>query len=285
MADRICVITGANSGVGFEATRLLAEEGATVVLVCRDRGRGEAAVEDIQKKVPSARLSLEVADLASLDQVRSLAAKLAQTLPAVHLLVNNAAVIRADLEKTDDGFERTMAVNHLAPFLLTHLLLPQLLASTGRVINVSSEAHRRGRLKAETLGETLRAPARYSGMQAYSDSKLANILFTAELARRYPLDQLSTCAVHPGVLATRIWNQNRTPLSLLMVLLKPIMGKPSVGGDAVAFLANEPAQAIHGRYFNKQKEARPMDPAHDEELARDLWELSMDLTGLSPRPH
>lgn len=280
MTDRICVVTGANSGVGFETTRLLAESGAAVILVSRDRRRGEAAMERIREESPSAKLRLEVADLSSMDQVRNLGTTLAESLPAVDLLVNNAAVVRAGLEKTEDGLEKTMAVNHLSHFLLTHLLFSRLIASAGRVINVSSEAHRRGRLTSDTLEETFREPTRYSGMQAYSDSKLANILFTSELARRHPVEELTACAVHPGVLATRIWNQNRTPLSLFMVLLKPIMGRPSVGGKAVAQLALESAEGVHGRYFEKRREAWPSPPARDEGLARDLWDLSSKLTGL-----
>jgi NAD(P)-dependent dehydrogenase (short-subunit alcohol dehydrogenase family) len=282
MIDKICVITGANSGVGFEASRLLAKEGADLILVCRDRGRGEAAMETIMRESPAAKLRLEVADLSSLGQVRHLGAALVGSLPTVDLLVNNAAVIRAGFEETEDGLERTMAVNHLSHFLLTQLLLDRLIASNGRVITVSSEAHRRGRLSSGTLEETLRGPARYSGMQAYSDSKLANILFTAELARRHPVDELSACSVHPGVLATRIWNQNRTLMSFFMVLLKPIMGRPAVGGESVAYLAGEPAETVHGRYFNEKKEAWPSPPARDGELAKDLWDLSLELTGLPP---
>ncbi len=280
MTGKTCVVTGANSGVGFEVSRLLAGSGAAVVLVCRDRDRGEAAIAQIKETVPSARLSLGIADLASTSQVRDLGETLLESLPAIDLLVNNAGVYRANLERTEDGFERTMAVNHLSHFLLTHLLLPRLTESAGRVINVSSEAHRRGRLSLETLEETLRGPARYSGMQAYSDSKLANILFTHELSLRYSPERLSACAVHPGVLATRIWNQNRNLLSFFMVLLKPALGRASVGGEAVAFLAQAPGPTIHGRYFSKQREARAMDPAHDRLLARTLWDLSLKATGL-----
>ena len=280
MKDRVAVVTGANSGVGFETAHLLAEMGSTVVLVCRDRGRGEAAMDRIRARVPSADLRLEVTDLAELGEVRALGEALSEDFPAIHLLVNNAGVYRAGLERTSDGFEKTMAVNHLSHFLLTHLLMPQLLAGGGRVINVSSEAHRRAKLATGSLKECLHGQGRYSGMVAYSDSKLANILFTQELAERFPAHELSTCAVHPGVLATRIWNQNRNFLSLLMTFLKPIMGKPMVGGEAVSFLAQEPSAAIHGRYFDRKREVRPAPPAQDEALARELWELSTELTGL-----
>jgi len=220
VTDKICIVTGASSGVGFEAARLLAESGARVVLICRDRGRGETAISRIRERASSADLRLEVTDLASMAQVRDLGGRLSESLPSADLLVNNAGVYRATLEKTEDGFERTMGVNHLSHFLLTHLLLPRLLGSKGRVINVSSEAHRRGRLDAGSLEEALIGPSRYNGMLAYSNSKLANILFTRELSRRYSPGQLSSCAMHPGVLATQIWNRNRNLVSLLMVLLK-----------------------------------------------------------------
>ena len=280
MKNQISVVTGANSGVGFETSLLLAEQGMSVVMICRDARKGEAAMDRIRGRVPGADLRLEVKDLAVLEDVRELGATLSSDFPAVHVLVNNAGVYRAESEKTVDGYERTLAVNHLSHFLLTHLLFPSLMAAKGRVINVSSDAHRRGSLTIESRENALLGRSRYSGYGAYSDSKLANILFTTELAKRYPPDELATCAFHPGVLATRIWNQNRNPLSLLMVLFKPIMGKPAVGGEAALSLSKEPAEAIHGKYFDKTREREPSSRAQDERLAEKLWEISLRLTGL-----
>jgi retinol dehydrogenase-12 len=281
MNDQTCIITGANSGVGYEAASTFAELGASVVLVCRSRERGEDAVNRIRDNTPSAVLRLEVADLSSFPQVRILAETLAAQLSSVDILVNNAGVYRAALERTEDGFEQTFAVNHLSHFLLTHLLLPRLLDGSGRVINVASEAHRRGRLTSETLDETFRGRSHFDGWKAYSSSKLANILFTRELARRYSPEALATCSVHPGVLATRLWNQNRNPISRLMVLFKPLMGPARVGGDAVVNAAQAEAGEIHGRYFNKQKLVDPTPMARDDALARDLWELSLSSVGLT----
>lgn len=282
MKKKTCVVTGANSGVGFEASLLLADSGARVVLACRNRSRGEDAVGQIRAQVPKGDLRLEIADLASLEQVRMLGARLSRDHPEIDILVNNAGVYRSELGRTEDGFEKTMAVNHLSHFLLTHLLLPPLLATRGRVINVSSEAHRRARLRVQTLEAALRGERRYSGMGTYSDSKLANILFTSGLARRYSAHELAVCSLHPGVLATRLWNQNQNPLSLLMVLFKPFMGRGSVGGDAVAFLANEPGPSIHGRYFNKRRVVDPAPPGRDQDLAEALWDLSQALTAPTP---
>ncbi|MBT8398544.1 MAG: SDR family oxidoreductase [Gemmatimonadetes bacterium] len=284
MKDQISVVTGANSGVGFETALMLAEEGGTVVLVCRDQEKGDDALRRIRTQVPNADLRLEIADLANMGEVRELGRKLSSEHPGLHLLVNNAGVYRAGLEKTVDGFERTLAVNHLSHFLLTHLVLPNLLAARGRVLNVSSEAHRRAGLDVESLEAAIRGETRYNGWVAYSDSKLANILFTKELARRYRQEELATCAFHPGVLSTRIWNKNLNPVSLLMVLFKPVMGKPAVGGEAALFLTQEPPEAIHGRYFNKKRERDPSRRADDSRLAEDLWEISLRLTGLAEDP-
>lgn len=281
MKGKVCVVTGANSGVGFATVLTLARLGAQVVLVCRTRARGETALKRIVKRVPSADLSLAVSDLASLEQVRRLGSQLAANFPGIDLLVNNAGVYRAGLEQTEDGFERTLMVNHLSHFLLTHMLLSSLLRAGGRVINVSSNGHRGAKLTRAPLEEIIRGHGGYSGVRAYCDSKLANILFTAELARRYPADRLSVVALHPGVLATRIWNRNLHPLSLFMRLFKPFMGRPSVGGDAVVYLAQAPAEEVHGRYFDKKKRSEPAPMAQDPNLARDLWNVSAALVGLA----
>jgi len=281
MKGNVCVVTGANSGVGFETAAGMAGLGATVVLVCRSRDRGESAVEAIRSRTASADLRLLVADLSSFAQVRRLAKKLTVDLPSVDVLVNNAGIYRAGLELTEDGFERTMAVNHLSHFLLTHLLLPRLRDSLpGRVVNVASRAHRRGRLTLENLEDVLRGRGRYDGWNAYSDSKLANILFSRELARRYDAFELSTCSMHPGVLATGLWDRNRNPLSLLMRMLRPVLGKASVGGDAVVFLARQPPEAVHGKYFDKTRPVEPRPMGRDDLLAARFWELSAQAVGL-----
>ena len=239
-------------------------------------------MERIKAQVPDGDLALEIADLASLKQVRMLAERISLKYQKIDVLVNNAGVYRAGLEKTEDGFEMTMAVNHLSHFLLTHLLLPHLLAARGRVINVSSEAHRRASITAETLEAAFLGKGPYNGWRTYSDSKLTNILFTGGLARRYPAEELVVCSVHPGVLATRLWNQNRNPLSLLMVLFKPLMGKGSVGGEAVFFLAKEPGGTIHGQYFDKKRVADPSPAGRDQALQERLWKLSERWTKLNP---
>ena len=168
-----------------------------------------------------------------------------------------------------------MATNHVGHFRLTLRLLDRLKAGEGRVVNVSSDGHRRGNLRRAPLERILRGEVRYRSFQAYCDSKLANVLFTHELVRRYGDDGITSNALHPGTLSTRIWNQNRNPASLLMRLFKPFMGEPEVGGRAVFRLAADPDLVdVTGRYFNVEEETRAAPQAYDEELARELWELS-----------
>ncbi len=280
MQNKICVVSGANSGVGFEAARGFALLGAHVVLVCRNDERGLATQARISEEVASADLRVAHADFSRLTQVRPLGTVLNGDYPKIDLLVNNAGTFFAGRKMTADGFESTFAINHLSHFLLTQLVISSLLSASGRVINVSSEAHRRAKLGRSALEEIIRGGGPYHGWRAYSDSKLANILFTKELARRYQADRLSAVAVHPGVLATRIWNRNLSPVSLLMRAFKPFMGRPAVGGEAVVFLAGEPSEAVHGQYYEKRRLSEPAAPAHDRELAEELWRVSSELVGV-----
>jgi NAD(P)-dependent dehydrogenase (short-subunit alcohol dehydrogenase family) len=198
----------------------------------------------------------------------------------IDVLVNNAGVYRARREITDEGFEMTMAANHLGHFLLTHLLSKRLTRAGGRVINVSSDGHRGGDLKRAPLEAIMTGRVSFNGLKAYADSKLANVLFAFELSRRMSSAGLAAAAVHPGVLSTRIWNQNRDPLSLLMRIFKPLMKRPSTGGRAVYRLAVDVAATdMDGRYFHVEEESRAAEQAYDEELAEELWNVSARLTG------
>jgi NAD(P)-dependent dehydrogenase (short-subunit alcohol dehydrogenase family) len=279
MAGRICMVTGANSGIGLATASILAERGATVVMVCRSGERGEAAKAEIERSVEAPELVLMVADLAHLERVRELAEKFQHRYDRLDALVNNAGVYVADRRITVDGYEETLAVNHLASFLLTNLLLGRLKTASGRVITISSDAHKAGRLDRAPLEEILRGRGPYNGMQAYADSKLANLLFTFELARRIDGTGVTANALHPGTLATQIWNQNRDTLSIAMRLFKPFMGAPRKGGEAVARLvANPELDGVTGRYFDRLKEGRAATRAHDHELAARLWRASAELT-------
>jgi NAD(P)-dependent dehydrogenase (short-subunit alcohol dehydrogenase family) len=281
LGGRTVLVTGANSGVGFSATRLLAEAGARVIMVCRNEERGNKALHDLQKAVPDARLALELADMSSLSSVRSLATRIGSEYPEIDTLINNAGVFRARREMTADGFERTLATNHLGHFLLTMRLLDRIRNRQGLVINVSSEGHRRGDLRRAPLEDIIRGKTRYRGVQAYGDSKLANVLFAFELARRYQGDGVTACALHPGVLATRIWNQNNSPLSLFVRMFKPFMGKPDEGGKAaLRLVVHADPVAITGHYFDGEEQVRASYQAFDEPLAAELWDLSERLVGV-----
>lgn len=278
MSDKVCVITGASSGTGEESALGLARSGAQVVMVCRNRRRGEATRERITRAVAGAQMDLRIADLSSLRQVRALANDLTAAYRQIHVLVNNAGGYRTRPEISEDGFERTMAVNHLAHFLLTNLLLPVLRAAKARVITVSSRAHRRANIRRKPLEQIVKSVEGYSWVQTYGDSKLANLLFSFELARREP--DLTAIALHPGVLATRIWNQNSDLLSFPLRFFKPLMERPARGGERIVRLATAPEFAnASGKYFDRDRESQASAEAYNEQLAVELWALSEALTG------
>jgi NAD(P)-dependent dehydrogenase (short-subunit alcohol dehydrogenase family) len=282
-AGKICVITGANSGIGYEATLGMVRAGVRVVMVCRNRQRGEAAHERIVRAAEGAQVELLIADLASLRQVRALASDLTAAHRKIDVLVNNAGVYRSRPEMSEDGFEKTMAINHLAHFLLTNLLLSTLRAGRARIITITSGSHRLAKLKRKPLEQIIRSVGGYSGVQAYADSKLANLLFSFELARRE--SDLTAIALHPGVLSTRIWNQNTNLLSLTMCLVKPFMERPARGGERIVRLATVPEfVGATGKFYDRDREARATPTAYEQELATQLWVLSEELTGLASVP-
>ena len=281
LAGSNAVVTGANSGVGRAVTELLLAAGAAVTLVCRDRQRGEQALAEVSAAFPGAAATLEIADLAAPAAIRALAVRLNDRLARVDLLVNNAGVWRNRLELTEDRFERTLATNHLGHFLLTHLLLERL-RDGGQIVNVSSEVHRNGDLRRAPLEEIVRGRAWKGGFQAYADSKLANVLFTVEAVRRWEGAGITVNAVHPGALATRIWNQNGGALGLLLRTLKVFLRKPEVGGNVVLRLVRRPpSERVSGRYFRVDTEAAPHQQAGDPELAAALWQQSAAWSGLT----
>lgn len=278
----LCLVTGANSGIGFETTLRLARRGRPVVMACRSRRRARGARRAIRAEIPSADLEILELDLADLASVREAAAAFREDHDRLDVLVANAGLYRSDLRRTGAGFEETMAVCHLGHFLLTALLLEPLRRAGGRVVAVSSDAHRRGELADRELEAVFRGEGDFSGVQAYSDAKLANVLFARELARREADRGVAAASVHPGALATRIWNRNRDLLSLLARLAKPLMGRAAEGGEAVARLAWIPVAELGvGRYFDRTELSEPAPGARDPELAARLWEASERAVGLA----
>ena len=296
MDGKTCVVTGASSGIGMAAAIALARLGATVVLVCRDRGRGEAALAQVRSaaappasaspgaappaSAPPASASpgsprLEIADLSSQQQVRDLASRLSG-LDRVDVLINNAGLILGERQVTADGLEYTFALNHLAPFLLTSLLLGKLQDSApARVVTVSSGAHAGARLDLANL----QLEQDYGKWRAYSNSKLANILFTRELARRLGGSGVTATCAHPGVVRSRFGRDGGPLLRLGYAFGGPFMLSPAKGADTVVYLASSPEVAgASGGYYVKRREQRPSFAARDDETARKLWQASEELT-------
>ena len=275
MNGKVCVITGANSGLGKITALELARLGARVVMVCRDRARGEAALAEIKKATGNDAIELMICDLSSQADVRRMASEFKATHERLDVLVNNAGVYLRKRATTVDGLEATFATNHLGYFLLTSLLLDLLKQSApSRVVNVSSGAHASGHINFDDLqGERA-----YSGVRAYCHSKLANILFTRELARRPAGTGVTANCLHPGAVATGIFRALPKPLEALIKLLTM---SPEKGAQTSIYLASSPAvESVTGKYFVRCAEVRPSAEAQDDEAARRLWAESARLTGL-----
>ena len=274
--EQTVLVTGANAGIGRATATELARAGMRVLMACRSAERGAEARAAVVAEVPNARTELLIADLSSGEGVRSLAAQTLQHTDHLDVLVNNAGVFTRQHVPTVDGLETQFAVNHLAPFLLTHLLRDLLVQSApARVVTVSSEAHKRGQIRFDDL----QGEQDYSGMKAYSQSKLANLLFNRELARRLGGTGVTANALHPGVIGTRLLFTGFAPLRLL----RPFLKTPERGARTSVFLATVPAvERLTGLYFIDFEPARPSPAARDDGAARRLWRISAELTGMDP---
>ena len=277
MGGKVVLITGGTSGIGRAAATALAAMGAEVVVTGRDRERGEAAVEEIRRDSGNERVSLMLADLSVQAEVRGLAEEFRERHDRLDVLVNNAGLVQSRRVETPDGLELTLAVNHLAPFLLTNLLLDLLKKSApSRVITVSSEA-RRG---ASIDFDDLQSERRYRGFPVYGMTKMANILFTYELAERLEGTGVVANCLHPGAVSTNFAQNNRGPIALLFRLFKPFMRSPEQGADTLVYLASSPeAGELNGKYLTDRKEVSPAEP-RDETSQKRLWETSEELTNL-----
>lgn len=273
--SRTVLVTGANSGLGRATALRLASEGWRVLMLCRDPARGEVALEEVARRAAGPEPVLVLADLERPGAVAEAAAEVARRPEPLDALVANAGVYRASLERSAVGFERTMAVNHLGHFQLVRLLLAPLGSARGRIVVVSSEAHRAGRLGRRPLEAILRGEGRYSGGQAYADSKLANLLFAFELGRRLPDPGPAVLALHPGVLSTAIWDRNRDLVSFLARIARPFMPSADRGAKRVVRLVTDPGlEGARELYLRGDRPARAAAPAYDRELATRLWEVS-----------
>ncbi|WP_428265210.1 SDR family oxidoreductase [Haliangium sp.] len=276
MTGKLCIITGASAGIGKATARGLAAMGADLLLVCRDQARGDAAMREVSD-AGAGSVTLLLGDLSSQEEIRRLADEILDRCERIDVLINNAGGIFGERRLTVDGLELTFALNHLAYFLLTHLLLERLQASgPARIINVSSDAHRPARLD----WNNLQGERSYRAMSAYCTSKLANVLFTRELARRVD-GGVSVHCMHPGAVRSNFGSTASPLFKNLVKLIGPFMRSPERGADTIVWLASAPeGAASSGGYFVDRTEKRPSRAARDEETARRLWAESERLVGL-----
>jgi NAD(P)-dependent dehydrogenase (short-subunit alcohol dehydrogenase family) len=283
MRAKVCIVTGGTSGIGWVTAYRLAQWGATLLLIGRDLRRGLAAEEQIQHESGNQHVKFFQVNLSVQDQIRKFAEAFRQGYDRLDVLVNNAGTTLLTRRLSVDGVEMTFAVNHLGHFLLTNLLLDMLKASTpSRVVNVSSRSHRRARMDFNNL----QGESGYRGLQAYGQSKLANVLFTYELARRMEGTGVTVNALHPGFVLTNMGRDNGWLIHKIVRLAMRLKGiSPEEGAKTLIYLATSPeVEDVTGKYFYKMKPVETSPQSYDRETALRLWKISEGLTGLGSFP-
>jgi retinol dehydrogenase 12 len=278
MKGRVCLVTGANSGIGRATALELARMGATVVMVARNQQKGEAARSEIKRETSNDSVDLLLADLSSLLNVRQLANEVQTKYPKLHVLINNAGLFNQPYHLSPDGYEMTFAINYLAAFLLTNLLLDKLKANApSRIVIVSSVGHYNGHINFDDLN----LEKNYSGWKAYQQSKLALVLFTRELAKRLQGTGVTANSLHPGTVATNIWSRPMGPAGFVMAIPKLFMTSPKKGAETVVHLASSPdGERISGEYWDNLKVKKSSEESYDKDVAERLWDVTADLTHL-----
>jgi NAD(P)-dependent dehydrogenase (short-subunit alcohol dehydrogenase family) len=279
MKGKTVVITGGTSGIGEIAAERLAQMGARIVLIARDRSRGEATLTRLHERAPGLGHAAHYADLARIPEMKRAAAEIAHKEPRIDVLINNAGAMFSSRRLTEDGLEYTFALNHMAYFVVTEGLRERLLASSpARIVNVSSAAHQGATLN---FGD-LQSAKGFGAMKAYGRSKLCNILFTRELARRLHGTGVTANCLHPGFVATRFGDQSGGVISRFVGLAKLFAISPEKGAETIVDLASSPAVAeTTGEYFYKRQPIAPSPTAQDDRVAALLWEHSAALAGLN----
>ena len=268
------LITGGNTGIGKATAIALAKKGAKIIIACRNEGKAKKAVEEIRVAAQQDEVYSLICDLASFDSIRKAAKKYHEEYGQLDILINNAGLFTDNLQFTEDGFELQIGVNHLGHFLWTKLLLELLQKSSEpRIINVSSMAHYKAKVNFNTFKGEI-GEDKYKGMAAYGQSKLANVLFTKELAKRHP--NVCSHSLHPGVVSTEIVEKHTAWFySIISKLLSPFMINPTKGAQTSVYLASsKDVLGKNGLYFEKSKVKEPSDLAKDNGLAQQLWEIS-----------
>jgi retinol dehydrogenase 14 len=279
MVGRTVLVTGGSGGIGRMTALGLARLGAHLAIIGRDRGRTEDAAREI-RAAGGGRVDVFIADLSSQSQVRELAEDVLRSLSRIHVLINNVGGYFDTRHTTADGLERTFALNHLAPFLLTNLLLDEMKQSApARVVTVSSNAHAAGRIDFSDL----QGERSYSGARAYSQSKLANVLFSYELARRLKGTSVTANVLHPGLVSTSFGAEDPATVQRVFVpFLRPFMKSPAQGAATSIHLASAPElEHVTGQYFVNSHAKKSSEPSYDQATAARLWQVSADLVGLT----
>jgi NAD(P)-dependent dehydrogenase (short-subunit alcohol dehydrogenase family) len=278
MQGKVCVITGATSGIGLVAAERLAAMGARLLLVGRDPARGEAAVAAIKNRAPRATARVVYGDLSRLAEMDRVAGEIAALEPRIDVLINNAGAMFQQRGVTADGLERTFALNHMSYFVLSNRLKDRLAAATpARIVNTASGAHH-----GEVLDfADLQSERNYRGLRVYGRSKLANILFTRELARRLSGTGVTVNALHPGFVATRIGENNNLIFRVGLAVAKRFALSPEKGAETIVYLASSPeVSTVSGGYFYQSRPATPSEAARDDATAKRLWEESARIAKL-----
>jgi len=278
MQGKTVVITGGTSGIGEVAALRLAGMGARIVLTARGKARGEATLDRLNKHAPGLAHKVHYVDLAQTGEMKRVAAEIAAQEPRIDVLINNAGAMFSQRQLTPDGFELTFATNHLAYFVMTAGLRERLLASApARIVSTSSTAHTMAKFDINDL----QTATNYTAMKAYGRSKLENILFTRELARRLPGTGVTANCLHPGVVATRFGDASGGAIQSIMSVVKVFAISPEKGAKTIIYLASSPeVTGTSGVYFSKCRPVTPTRAARDDQLARELWQKSVELTGV-----
>ncbi len=278
MKGKTVVATGATSGIGEATVLALAAMGARIVFVARDKGRAKSTMRKLQAKAPGPEHRVHLADLSSMAETGRVGAAIAASEPRVDVLINNAGAMFGERRVTPEGLELTFALNHVAYFVLTQALRERLVASArARIVSTASAAHQGASLDFEDL----QSAKSYSGFKVYGRSKLANILYTRELARRLAGTGVTTNCLHPGVVATRFGDSSGGWAGRLIPLLRPFFLSPEKGADTIVYLASSPEiEKTSGEYFVKRKITTPSGAARDDAAAKRLWEASEKLAGI-----
>lgn len=276
MTNKLCVITGANSGIGFETAKELARQGAFIVMVCRNEDKAYEAKQEIMADTEGSGVDIILCDFSSQDDIRRAANEIISKYEKIDLLINNHGFVAAKYNETIEGLEETFGVNHIGYFLFTNLLLDNIKAAgKARIINVASDAHKSGKFDPENL----QLKNNFSTWKAYANSKLYNILFTLELADRLKGTGVTANCLHPGVINSNFGSNSTTLVKIFWKLAAPFMKSNKEGAQTTIYLAtSDEVEEVNGAYFKDSKVATPANIAFDKEAAKLLWEKSSELS-------